>query len=188
MSHVRHARRSAGSKVRGGSVSSLSCSRSPSSKPRHITGESDLNLTAENIQGGTPAYIAPEQVLTGSVDARTDIYCLGCVAYWLLTGQLVFKGETALQTLIQHVQTQPAPPSHRTELEIPQALDAAILSCLEKDPDKRPQNVDVLSELLGSCAVRAPWTKERAREWWDLHQPPAEPANECRPAASTVSA
>ena len=157
-------------------------------KPRHDTGESDLKLTAENFQGGTPAYIAPEQVLTGSVDARTDIYCLGCVAYWLLTGQLVFKGETALQTLIHHVQTQPVPPSRRTELEIPASLDDAILSCLEKDPDKRPQNVDVLSELLGSCAMRAPWTKERAHEWWDLHQPPAEPANERRPAALTVSA
>jgi serine/threonine-protein kinase len=157
-------------------------------KPRHATGESDLNLTAENIQGGTPAYIAPEQVLTGSVDARTDVYCLGCVAYWLLTGQLVFRGETALQTLIHHVQTQPVPPSHRTELEIPASLDDAILSCLEKDPDKRPQNVDVLSELLGSCTMRAPWTKERAREWWDLHQPPAEPVSECGPAALTVSA
>jgi serine/threonine-protein kinase len=157
-------------------------------KPRHATGEADLKLTGDNIQGGTPAYIAPEQVLTGSVDVRTDIYCLGCVAYWLLTGQLVFKGETALQTLIQHVQAEPIPPSHRTELEIPTALESAILSCLDKDPDKRPQTVDVLSELFESCTIRTSWTKERAREWWDLHQPPAEPASACRPAALTVSA
>ncbi|NNG15572.1 MAG: serine/threonine protein kinase [Gemmatimonadales bacterium] len=157
-------------------------------KPRHATGEADLKLTADNIQGGTPAYIAPEQVLTGSVDARTDIYCLGCVAYWLLTGQLVFKGATALQTLVQHVQAEPVPPSHRTELEIPTSLEDAILSCLEKDPDQRPQDVDMLSELLGSCTTRAQWSTERAREWWDLHQPPTEPVSEIRPAALTVSA
>ncbi len=133
----------------------------------------EVKLTAENVAGGTPAYMAPEQVMGDRpVDGRTDIYAIGCVAYWLLTGEQVFQGGTAMKVMVDHLQTPPVPPSQRTELEIPASVENVILSCLEKDPDRRPPSADALSELLAECASDSPvWTPERARHWWDVHQP-----------------
>jgi serine/threonine protein kinase len=89
---------------------------------------------------GTPAFIAPEQALgRPHIDNRADIYGTGCLAYWLLTGQLVFTGNTPMQLLVQHAQTMPEPPSARTELPIPPELDAIVLTCLAKDPSGRPR-------------------------------------------------
>ena len=129
-------------------------------------------LTREGLTTGTPAYLSPEVALgQGEVDARTDLYSLGCVAYWLVTGQLVFKGETPMQVVLDHIQTTPIPPSQRTELEIPSALEQIILSCLEKKPEKRPQTALELGERLAACEIRQPWTQEDARRWWALNKP-----------------
>ncbi len=133
---------------------------------------SDVKLTAENAVSGTPGYMAPEQFLGNCpVDARTDIYAVGCVAYWLVTGQLVFREATVMETLMYHAQASPIPPSERTERAIPSLLDETILSCLQKDPNKRPQSSDELARLLGACKPNAPWTADRAVEWWDTHVP-----------------
>ena len=132
----------------------------------------DVTLTAENFVCGTPAYMAPEQALgLDRDDARSDIYAVGCVAYWLLTGQLVFGGASSLEVLMQHAQTRPTPPSQRTELPIPDSLDRLILSCLEKDPAKRPQSAAALSRKLSACAAELSWTEERAALWWERHRP-----------------
>ncbi|NNK48399.1 MAG: serine/threonine protein kinase, partial [Gemmatimonadetes bacterium] len=126
-------------------------------------------LTQEGSVAGTPAFMAPEMALgDGSTDGRADIYALGCVAYWLLTGQPVFAGDTPVATLLKHVQEEPLPPSRRTELEIPADLEAVILACLAKDPAARPQTAAELDERLDACAGEA-WTRERAEEWWNLH-------------------
>ncbi len=145
-------------------------------KERGERRDDELKLTAEGVISGTPTYMAPEQILGDRpVDGRTDIYALGCVAYWLVTGRLVFEAETALQMVMQHVQQQPIPPSQRTELEIPSCLDSAILACLEKDPDGRPQSADELRSLLDTCAREVTaWTTERARQWWDTHALPGQ--------------
>jgi serine/threonine protein kinase len=88
-----------------------------------------------------PPFIAPDQALGPSaLDARADIYATGCVAYWLLTGQLVFDTDTPMGLLVHHIHTQPVPPSARSELPIPAALDSLVLSCLAKDPADRPQS------------------------------------------------
>ena len=135
-------------------------------------------LTREGLTTGTPAYLSPEVALgQGEVDARTDLYSLGCVAYWLVTGQLVFKGETPMQVVLDHIQTTPIPPSQRTELEIPSALEQIILSCLEKKPEKRPQTALELGERLAACEIRQPWTQEDARRWWALNKPAEERAS-----------
>jgi serine/threonine-protein kinase len=132
----------------------------------------DVKLTAENAVSGTPGYMAPEQLLgKRPLDARVDIYALGCLAYWLVTGELVFSGSSVMETMVQHVREEPIPPSERTELEIPASLEAVILRCLEKEPDRRPQTSDQLSQLLRACEVKTPWTHERARDWWDTHAP-----------------
>ena len=88
---------------------------------------------------GTPAYMAPEMALGDDVDGRADLYALGCVAYYLLTGQHVFAGDGVLKVITQHLQAVPVPPSERTELPIPSALEHLVLACLAKKPEDRPQ-------------------------------------------------
>jgi serine/threonine-protein kinase len=128
-------------------------------------------LTQANVVHGTPAFMAPEQALGRSdVDGRADIYATGCVAYWLLTGELVFTAESAVATLLHHAQTPPIPPSDRTELPIPEALDRLVLSCLAKDPAERPQSARELSRRLAAVDGADAWTEDRAREWWATHQ------------------
>ncbi len=127
--------------------------------------------TRENAVQGTPAFIAPEQAMGSDLDARADIYATGCVAYWLLTGQFVFTAETPMGLLVQHAQTPPTPPSARTDLPIPTALDELVLSCLAKDPANRPQSARELSLRLAEVDGASDWTQERAREWWATHQP-----------------
>jgi serine/threonine-protein kinase len=121
---------------------------------------------------GTPAFIAPEQVLSrDEIDSRADIYSVGCVAYWLLTGDLVFRADTPIGVMMHHAHTAPVPPSERTKLPIPPQLDQLILCWLEKDPTKRPQSARELSRRLGEIPVTEPWTEDRARLWWTRHEP-----------------
>ena len=125
-------------------------------------------VTSDGSVIGTPGFIAPEIVLGTSSDHRVDIYGLGCVAYWLLTGKLVFEGEL-IKVMFDHVQTAPVPPSARSELTIPPALDALILACLEKDPGKRPPSAAALESGLAAISGLEPWTHERAEHWWATH-------------------
>ena len=129
-------------------------------------------LTRENAIQGTPAFIAPEQALgTGMLDGRADVYALGCVAYWLLTGQLVFTADTALGMVVQHSTAVPVPPSARTDRAIPPALDALVLACLAKDPAARPQTARELSRRLAEAVDPGSWSEQRARAWWNEHMP-----------------
>ena len=130
-----------------------------------------LVRTRENAVRGTPAFIAPEQAMGADVDGRADIYATGCVAYWLLTGEFVFTAGTPMALLMKHAQTPPAPPSARTDRPIPPALDDLVLSCLAKDPAKRPQSARELSRRLAEMEGASAWTQDRAREWWVTHQP-----------------
>ena len=127
-------------------------------------------LTGEIITG-TPAYMAPEQATEVSrVDQRTDIYALGCVMYWLVTGHQVFSGGSPMSTIAEHITSKPVLPSRRAEVDIPPAMDQLILDCLEKRPDARPQSVaEVQARLTGM--VPDPWTPDRANVWWERHVP-----------------
>lgn len=130
---------------------------------------------------GTPECIAPEQALGEAVDGRADIYAVGCVAYWLLSGKPVFDKDTAVQLLMAHVNEAPPPLSDRVP-EISAALAEVLFRCLAKEPSARPQT---MRELLGALtalerelAPEALWTEERARDWWTANMPaqvPAEP-------------
>jgi serine/threonine protein kinase len=104
---------------------------------------------------GTPAYLAPEVVTAhGSVDGRADIYALGCVAYYLLTGRLVFEGESAIQVAVAHAMEAPIPPSQRVDVHIPKDLERVVMACLEKDPERRPRTAVALLEMLRSLELR----------------------------------
>jgi serine/threonine-protein kinase len=144
-----------------------------------------MTLTREHAIHGTPAFIAPEQALgVARLDGRADIYATGCVAYWLLTGQLVFKAETPLELILHHAHTVPDPPSNRTELPIPPALDQLVMACLAKSPAERPQSARELSQRLAEIAGPDAWTEVEAREWWAIHEPSLLPPNG-RPRTST---
>ncbi|MCO5169219.1 MAG: serine/threonine protein kinase [Planctomycetes bacterium] len=127
-------------------------------------------LTGQGFIVGTPAFMAPEMVSEGDVDARADIYALGCVAYWLLTGKHVFEAARPMQVMIDHARSQPVAPSRRFERPIPAALDEVVLACLAKAPADRPQDALELKRRL-LAAVDAPWTQEDARAWWEAHLP-----------------
>jgi eukaryotic-like serine/threonine-protein kinase len=133
--------------------------------------EDDVSdLTQEGAVPGTPGYIAPEVALgNGPVDGRADLYAVGCVGYWLLTGHRVFEGGSPMQMAIQHVQSAPVAPSRRTGLPIPESLDLAILACLEKTPERRPADAEELSRRLAACVPETPWDEQRARSWWESH-------------------
>jgi serine/threonine-protein kinase len=150
----------------------------------------DTMLTSDQSTTGTPAYMAPETILGhGDVDRRADVYSVGCVAYYLLTGELVFPASTPMQALVDHVHTIPVPPSERTELPIPAPIEALVLSCLEKNPDKRPQNAEELLHRLEGCHACAEWSTDMAQRWWRTHLPELSgplPSLDVRAAAASV--
>ena len=129
----------------------------------------EVKLTAASAVVGTPQYMAPESILApDSVDARTDIYALGAVAYYLLAGVDVFNGKSMVEVCSQHLHQEPQPPSARG-VAIPADLEAVVLACLRKDPDRRPQSAAALRRQIEACTVE-PWGSEQAREWWSEHQ------------------
>jgi eukaryotic-like serine/threonine-protein kinase len=114
---------------------------------------------------GTPGYMAPEIAVSDKVDGRADLYALGCVAYYLLTGRQVFEGGTVMQVIAKHLQEAPVPPSQRAPIAVPPALEQLVLSCLAKKPEDRPQSAAELARALAAIDV-VPWTAIQAREWW----------------------
>ena len=121
--------------------------------------------TQAGLVTGTPGYMAPETALSTNVDGRADLYSLGCVAYYLLTGRHVFEGDTVMQVIAQHLQAAPTPPSQRGPSTVPPDLEQLILSCLAKKPEDRPQSAAELDQRLAAVNVE-PWTDLQAREWW----------------------
>ena len=129
-------------------------------------------MTAAQGTMGTPAYMAPEIIMGRDIDRRADVYALGCVAYFMLTGERVFDGKAPMQALIDHVQTAPTPPSRRsTLLRIPSELDDIVMQCLEKDPEKRPQDAMQLRRMLEACQSCNAWSNVKGAEWWRKHLP-----------------
>jgi len=138
-----------------------------------VADKKAIDLSTEDSWSGTPGYMAPEVVLgAGDTDHRVDLYALGCVAYWLLTGAMVFEGENAMQVMVQHVQAAPRPPSQRVDRAIPAALEELVMQCLEKEPARRPASAKVMRERLDAVSLASVWTAERAEEWWATHRPP----------------
>ena len=135
-------------------------------------------LTGEGTLAGTPAYMAPEMVVErGGVDRRSDLYALGCVAYWLCTGTLVFETDSAREQIVEHVKTVPTPPSARTELPIPPALEAIIMKCLEKKQGDRFEGAGALAAALREVPLPTLWDTGRADAWWASWTPPAVAAD-----------
>jgi serine/threonine-protein kinase len=138
------------------------------------TGETS-QLTVAGFMVGTPEYMAPEMVLgSPPVDARADLYALGCVAYVLLTGTLVFTDSNPVNIALKHARNRPDPPSQRTGQTVPADLERVIMACLAKDRNARPATARELDRLLAACDVR-PWNEEDAAAWWKRHLPLESP-------------
>ncbi|MDB5221272.1 MAG: hypothetical protein JWO86_9199 [Myxococcaceae bacterium] len=128
-------------------------------------------LTRANTITGTPLYMSPETVTAPeTVDARTDLYALGAVGYWLLTGTHVFGGKSILEVCSHHLHSVPEPPSTRLGAPVSADLEEVLLACLAKQAEDRPASAHVLRERLRACAAAGRWTNARAAQWWALHR------------------
>ncbi len=140
-------------------------------------------LTADGRISGTPAYMAPESLVgDGEVDGRADVYALGCVAVFLLTGERLFEADDVIRAAVAHITEVPVPPSRRG-VEVPADLEAVIMACLEKDPVRRP-DAESLLEMLDALSVEE-WTDDDARRWWASERPFA-PARESESPSTPV--
>jgi serine/threonine-protein kinase len=130
----------------------------------------DSNLTQDGSIAGSPLYMSPEQATGDSTpDARSDIYSLGAVAYFLLTGRPPFVEEKAIKVLMAHAYEKPNPPS-RFEPGIPLDLERIVLKCLEKKPADRYQSTDELAADLAGVSASGRWTSQDARSWWERNE------------------
>lgn len=137
---------------------------------KELKGIGDASLTQADTVTGTPLYLAPESISApGSVDGRSDIYALGAVGYYLLTGQHVFSGASTVEICSHHLHSKPESPSKRSDNPIPAKLEKLVLACLEKDPADRPQDADAFVEKLIECEGYGDWTQKNARSWWQKH-------------------
>jgi serine/threonine-protein kinase len=138
---------------------------------RHEYRADASRLSAEPVLIGTPAYMAPETVLGEEPDRRVDIYAIGCLLHFLLTGVPVFRSRNRAQLLRQHLQEAPTPPSQTAEQPIPGAVDDLVLACLQKDPACRLASVDEVLRRAVSGTSGKGWDEEAARQWWKTHLP-----------------
>jgi serine/threonine-protein kinase len=129
-------------------------------------GPDSAHLSGEGRFLGTPLYMSPEQANGGrELDGRSDIYSLGAVAYYLLTGRPPFEGEGGLAVMIAHARDPVVPPS-RIRADIPEDLDRVVLRCLAKDPAERYPDAGDLERALCQCACAGDWHRDRATRWW----------------------
>jgi hypothetical protein len=116
---------------------------------------------------GTPLYMAPEIISDpGRASPASDLYALGALGYYLLTGRNVFEGENAAEICAKHLDEAPVPPSRRAGIAVPADLEAIILRCLEKEPASRPASAAEVRDTLLACADAGNWSQEQAKEWW----------------------
>jgi serine/threonine-protein kinase len=138
-----------------------------------LGGASDEPMaTQANAITGTPLYLAPEAISTPeAVDARADIYALGAVGFYLLTGQHVFNGNTIVEVCSKHLLEPATAPSLCTRRPIPEPLDQLILACLAKSPSERPASAAALKQTLERVAEQAPHDPAAAKLWWQERAP-----------------
>jgi hypothetical protein len=129
----------------------------------------ELRLTLPEQAIGTPEFMPPEVALGKEIDLRSDLYGLGCVAYWLATGRPVFEGSHFYEIISKHLHESPDPPSLHAPHGMPAELDRLILRCLEKSPDQRPTDTRELARQLEAVPLASRWDDRQAEAWWAEH-------------------
>jgi serine/threonine-protein kinase len=135
------------------------------------TDVTETPVTGQQQLIGTPAYMSPEMILgRPDVDRRADVYGIGCVAFYLLTGTHVFDGNH-MQVLLDHVHTAPPAPSHRLGAPLPEEVDAFVLDCLRKNPADRPPHARELLKRIHASNLAGGWSAADAEAWWQARLP-----------------
>ena len=135
-------------------------------------GRDETSVTMAAVPMGTPGYMAPEVILGAATPGPgADVYALGCVAHYLLTGQPVFAAPSAMTVLLHHLQDEPVAPSQRAEQRIPGEIDALVLACLRKDPARRPRDAGAVLRMIADTGACRSWDAAGATEWWSRHLP-----------------
>lgn len=136
-------------------------------KPYPGYAEMSTEVSHSLTIAGTPQFISPEAVSSSEqVDHRSDIYAVGALGYYLLTGRNVFDGESAFEVLQKHVSSTPETPRQRLGVAVEDSLEKTIMECLEKEPSNRPQSTQSLIAILRSSSAYRTWTDNQAAEWW----------------------
>jgi predicted Ser/Thr protein kinase len=141
-------------------------------KELDTTGGSETHSVDGHLLVGTPLYLSPEAITTPDrVDARSDLYALGAVGYFLVTGTPLFEGRTIMELCAHHLHTRPVAPSARLGRPVDRQLEAVLLSCLEKDPADRPPTATAVHDALGASDAASEWSTDDARRWWASYRP-----------------
>jgi hypothetical protein len=129
--------------------------------------EDTANLTSANVMTGTPLYASPEAVIhPDQVDVGADVYAVGAVGYFLLTGTPVFTGDSVVEICMKHVKATPESPSVRSGRSVSCDLEKLLLRCLAKTPSDRPSDAADLLKQLDACTIDGEWTAIDATAWW----------------------
>jgi serine/threonine-protein kinase len=151
---------------------------------------SDAGDSTTTAIAGTPMFLSPEAITTPDmVDARADIYALGAVAYFLLTGRNVFEGATVVEILSRHMLEEPAAPSTHLSKPLPADLEEVVLRCLAKDPAARPLSTASLRSALLACEDASRYDQAAAFAWWRDRRaaPPTERARDATASPATMA-
>ncbi|MBN1909400.1 MAG: serine/threonine protein kinase, partial [Pirellulales bacterium] len=125
-----------------------------------------VQLTTDGAITGSPLFMSPEQAVGDrEPDARSDLYSLGAVGYYLLTGHPPFEGDKPIKVMIAHARDEVVPPSARG-VDVPADLEAVILRCLGKKTEDRFPNAQAMADALDRCADEGRWTRADAKAWW----------------------
>jgi serine/threonine protein kinase len=144
-----------------------------------LDADEHAKLTQANVTVGTPYYMSPEAIeRPDTITALSDIYAIGAVGYFLLTGGPVFTGKTVMDVCMKHVRATPEPPSKRLGRTINSSLETVILRCLAKDPKDRPSSTPALMEEFAKCEAAPGWTRLEAKAWWSAFKKPATSGSE----------
>ena len=135
-----------------------------------VGGPELSQMTAAGFAAGTPAYMSPEMAMGDEVDGRADLYALGCVAYYLLSGKPVFEAANPVQAIARHIQDAPTPIAQRSGIQVPPALERLVFDLLAKKPGERPQTAAEVSRRLAAVELE-PWSEEKAAAWWNERHP-----------------
>jgi serine/threonine-protein kinase len=154
---------------------------------KEVEASDTLKLTHEQTVTGTPLYMAPEAIAhPDRIDARSDLYALGAVGYYLVTAQHVFTAESLVEVCGHHLHTAPIPPCERLGAPVPEDLEAVLLKCLNKEPAARPQSAEDLAALLAQCGDAGRWGLVEARQWWQEHRDEVLGSQQAREASAST--
>lgn len=156
---------------------------------KDTVSQDSATLSAANTITGTPHYLSPEAIRSpGAVDARSDLYSVGVLGYYLLTGKRLFESDSVVEVMSHHLHTTPTPLSARTPRPVPRDIEEAIMSCLEKDPARRPQTAQALMDALEASETAGIWGEAEARAWWRGFEKRARDLASAEEATATVAA